>query len=161
MPAGQPSHRLVFADGAYRADLSSVGTLPAGAVVTSLGEALASQAGLLERYLGKVGVTDSNPFQALNTAFLADGLVVHVPKGVTVPEPIEVVFVGSGLNAPGRMAGLYALPGRFDDASCDWIKVMLGSHVRIGGILAERGTPLAALPFSSRHSTSAPRVQLM
>jgi hypothetical protein len=42
---------------------------------------------------------------------------------------------------------LYALPGRFDDASCDWIKVMLGSHVRIGGILAERGTPLAALPF--------------
>ena len=33
MPAGQPSHRLVFVDGAYRSDLSGVGTLPAGAVV--------------------------------------------------------------------------------------------------------------------------------
>jgi len=100
MPAGQSSHRLVFADGVFRADLSSVGTLPAGVVVTSLGEALASQAGLLERYLGKVGVTDANPFQALNTAFLADGLVVHVPKGAAVPEPVEVVFVGSGAENP-------------------------------------------------------------
>jgi hypothetical protein len=42
---------------------------------------------------------------------------------------------------------LYALPETFEDASCDWIKAMLGSHVRIAGILAEGGTPLAALPF--------------
>ena len=42
---------------------------------------------------------------------------------------------------------IYGLPERFEDASLDWIKSMLGSHVRIAGILAERGTPLAALPF--------------
>jgi hypothetical protein len=42
---------------------------------------------------------------------------------------------------------LYALPERFDDASCEWIKAMLGSHVRIAGILADGGTPLATLPF--------------
>jgi len=42
---------------------------------------------------------------------------------------------------------LYGLPERFADASVDWIKTMLGSHVRIAGILAERGTPLKALPF--------------
>jgi hypothetical protein len=42
---------------------------------------------------------------------------------------------------------LYNLPRQFDDADCDWIKAMLGSHVRIAGILAEGGTPLAALPF--------------
>ncbi len=99
MPAGQASHRLVFVDGAFRADLSSVGALPEGAVVTSLGQALTGHAALLERYLGHVGVTDSNPFQALNTAFLADGLVVHLPKDVAVPDPIEVVFVGSGGGA--------------------------------------------------------------
>ncbi|EWY37898.1 FeS assembly protein SufD [Skermanella stibiiresistens SB22] len=96
MPAGQPSHRLVFVDGAFRDDLSSIGTLPEGAVVTSLGHALNSHADLLERHLGRVGVTDSNPFQALNTAFLADGVVVHLPKGVAVAEPIEVVFIGTG-----------------------------------------------------------------
>jgi hypothetical protein len=42
---------------------------------------------------------------------------------------------------------LYGVPERFEHASLDWIKSMLGSHVRIAGILAERGTPLATLPF--------------
>lgn len=42
---------------------------------------------------------------------------------------------------------LYQLPERFEDASLDWIKTMLGSHIRIAEILAERGTPLAPLPF--------------
>ena len=42
---------------------------------------------------------------------------------------------------------LYGLPERFEAASLDWIKSMLGSHVRIADILAERGTPLATLPF--------------
>jgi hypothetical protein len=44
-------------------------------------------------------------------------------------------------------ADLYGLPERFDEASLDWIKTMLGSHVRIAGILADRGTPLEPLPF--------------
>lgn len=42
---------------------------------------------------------------------------------------------------------LYGLPERFEDASLDWIKSMLGSHVRIADILAGRGTPLSTLPF--------------
>lgn len=42
---------------------------------------------------------------------------------------------------------LYGLPERFEAAALDWIKTMLGSHVRIAGILSERGTPLQSLPF--------------
>lgn len=42
---------------------------------------------------------------------------------------------------------LYKVPATFADASLDWIKSMLGSHVRIGEILAKRGTPLGKLPF--------------
>ena len=42
---------------------------------------------------------------------------------------------------------LYRLPERFEDASIEWIKSMLGSHVRIADILAGQGTPLAKLPF--------------
>jgi hypothetical protein len=42
---------------------------------------------------------------------------------------------------------LYALPKRLEDASLDWIKSMLGSHVRIADILAGRGAPLHPLPF--------------
>ena len=42
---------------------------------------------------------------------------------------------------------LYGLPSKAEDVSLPWIKDMLGSHVRIESILAERGTPLNALPF--------------
>ena len=42
---------------------------------------------------------------------------------------------------------LYGLPERFEDASPDWIKSTLGSHIRIADILAQRGTPLQTLPF--------------
>jgi hypothetical protein len=42
---------------------------------------------------------------------------------------------------------LYDLPEHFEDASLEWIKSALGSHVRIADILAQRGTPLETLPF--------------
>lgn len=42
---------------------------------------------------------------------------------------------------------LYALPQRFEDASPDYIKSMLGSHVQLHHILEERNTPLQPLPF--------------
>ncbi|WP_246665082.1 galactosyl transferase [Neorhizobium sp. P12A] len=42
---------------------------------------------------------------------------------------------------------LYRLPETFADAEEDFIKSMLGSHVRIANILAEAGTPLRSLPF--------------
>ncbi|MCJ7996441.1 galactosyl transferase [Rhizobium cremeum] len=41
----------------------------------------------------------------------------------------------------------YGIPESFEAASVDWIKDMLGSHVRIEGLLAKKGKPLKALPF--------------
>jgi hypothetical protein len=42
---------------------------------------------------------------------------------------------------------LYSLPEKFEDASIDYIKTMLGSHMQPQRILAERGSALEALPF--------------
>jgi hypothetical protein len=42
---------------------------------------------------------------------------------------------------------LYQLPDSFEAASDEYIKTMLGSHVKISKILADKGTPLASLPF--------------
>lgn len=53
-------------------------------------------------------------------------------------------FCGTSLIVPSR---LYELPATFEDADADYVKSMLGSHVRIAGILAGRGTPLETLPF--------------
>jgi hypothetical protein len=59
-------------------------------------------------------------------------------------------MTSSTISAEHRLSSrsdVYGVPERFEDASLDWIKSMLGSHVRIADILAKRGTPLATLPF--------------
>jgi len=53
-------------------------------------------------------------------------------------------FCGSSLII---RSDLYGLPERFAAASDDYVRTMLGSHVKIAPILAGRGTPLAPLPF--------------
>ena len=53
-------------------------------------------------------------------------------------------YCGTSLIIQSR---LYDLPATLEAADIDYVKSMLGSHVRIGNILAERGTPLEALPF--------------
>ena len=42
---------------------------------------------------------------------------------------------------------LYALPDEFNLASSDYIKVMLGSHIKIGKVLENQGNALNNLPF--------------
>jgi len=44
-------------------------------------------------------------------------------------------------------ADIYQLPASFELADEEYIKTMLGSHVKIGKILEDRKTPLADLPF--------------
>jgi hypothetical protein len=44
-------------------------------------------------------------------------------------------------------SSLYRLPDTFESADDEWVKATLGSHIRLADILAEKGTPLARLPF--------------
>lgn len=97
---GGPAHRMVFVDGRFRADLSHPGALPAGVVLESLGAALARDPDRVAGLLGRTATFDSHPLLALNTAFLADGLLLHVPRGTTVADPIEAVFLGTPGPAP-------------------------------------------------------------
>jgi Fe-S cluster assembly protein SufD len=60
-----------------------------GATVMPLSEALASQDGLLHERLGSL-VPVEDPFVARNEAAWSDGVLVHVPKGVRLSEPIQI-----------------------------------------------------------------------
>jgi Fe-S cluster assembly protein SufD len=68
-----------------------------GATVISLAEARDSHAELLEAYLGSL-VDADDPFVARNFAAAGDGVLVHVPRGVKLSEPvrIEVPLTESG-----------------------------------------------------------------
>jgi Fe-S cluster assembly protein SufD len=69
-----------------------LGHVPAGAVVTTLGEALLRSPDLVHAHLGRYASVDANPFTALATAFLADGVFVHIPARTVVAEPITLTY---------------------------------------------------------------------
>ncbi len=87
------SHRLVFVNGRFRADLSHVDGLPEGVEIGSLAAAAARDDGLLEGRLGSLGGRDAPPLFALNTAAWRDGYFVRVPAGVTLEKPVSVIFL--------------------------------------------------------------------
>ncbi|HWD92738.1 MAG TPA: Fe-S cluster assembly protein SufD [Verrucomicrobiae bacterium] len=91
--------RLVFVNGHYAADLSSVGALPAGVKVSNLAAALAHDSALVEKHLGRYAQAQGNAFAALNQAFFSDGVFIHVPAGMTVEEPIQLIFISSAKQA--------------------------------------------------------------
>lgn len=64
--------------------------LPAGVIVEPITQALLKHADKLEHYLGHI-LPHEHAFQALNTAMLQSGLLVYIPEGVQLHEPL--VFI--------------------------------------------------------------------
>ncbi|HMA40225.1 MAG TPA: Fe-S cluster assembly protein SufD [Gemmatimonadales bacterium] len=78
-----------------------VGTVPAGVVVAPLREAIERWPELVRAHLARHAQPDANPFTALSTAFLADGLLVHVPARTVVAEPLHLTFrIPAGIARP-------------------------------------------------------------
>lgn len=88
--------RLVFVDGRLIRDLSSVGLLPEGVRISGLKEEIIGNSTVLEGHLGHYLDSGRDPFCALNTAFVEDGAFVHIARGVSLREPIHLLFVTSG-----------------------------------------------------------------
>ncbi len=89
--------RAVFVNGRLDPGRSSFGGLPAGVEVVPLSRALAEGNDDVRQHLGRIAALGRKHFVALNTAWLADGLVVRVADGTVVEEPLEIVLAG----APG------------------------------------------------------------
>ena len=98
--AGIRSARLVFVDGAFAPEVSTVGGLPSGVYVGSLATALKTAPDLARAHLVRYAPYQASPFAALNTAFLADGAFVYVPAGMELDRPIELVFAASAGGDP-------------------------------------------------------------
>jgi Fe-S cluster assembly protein SufD len=95
-------NRIVFANGRHVPGLSTLGALPRGVRAGSLAAAIESDRARIEPHLARHARFEGSAFAALNTAFLADGAFVDVPKGVAVAEPIHLVFVAA--PSSGRVA---------------------------------------------------------
>jgi Fe-S cluster assembly protein SufD len=82
----------VCVNGVFAPALSSLEALPKGVQILGLETTLASNPGLVEPYLGKLTLTQTNAFTSLNTAFIRDGVILLIGPNVILERPIEVVF---------------------------------------------------------------------
>jgi Fe-S cluster assembly protein SufD len=88
--------RLVFVDGVFDREHSSLEAIPEGVVALDLGEALAGEhAEVLWEHLGRLSGEGSDAFSALNTAFIGGGAFLRVPVGVESGAPVQLLFLST------------------------------------------------------------------
>ncbi len=90
---GMPEHRIVFVDGFYSPELSSVLELPKGTVVGSLANALKQENDTAVENISRSLNPGASAFTALNTAFAQDGAFIHLPKNAVVEQPVHILFL--------------------------------------------------------------------
>ena len=110
-------NRLAFVDGVYSEGLSSTESLPAGVTVVNLSEAMRSSPELVRDYLARHADYRANPFVALNTAFMHDGALVHIPDGAIVEEPIHILFIATGKRETVSNPRVLLITGRDSSAT--------------------------------------------
>ncbi|MGQ1890374.1 Fe-S cluster assembly protein SufD [Thermophagus sp. OGC60D27] len=72
---------------------NNLGDLPAGVRVGSLASLAKEDPTFLEKYYGNISPWHSDGVVALNTMFARDGFYIHIPPGVVVEKPIQVVNI--------------------------------------------------------------------
>jgi Fe-S cluster assembly protein SufD len=87
--------RLVFINGNYAAEFSALKGVPSGVTVSNLSSLTGHHGAEWLAQLGRHADYRRRGFIALNTAFLADGAVVHVPSNCRLTQPIQIVYASS------------------------------------------------------------------
>jgi Fe-S cluster assembly protein SufD len=90
---GETWPTVVFVNGRYSAALSSLRGVPAGVHVMRLASAVMEEPTLLEQYLTRIASFEEHALTALNTAFLHDGVVLHVQRDAAVSTPIHILYL--------------------------------------------------------------------
>lgn len=88
MPANLDALRMVFVNGRYRNDLSTLTDLPAGLALGAL-----STAGSAENY-DQIINGFGHALTDMNSAFAVDGAVLNINANVCLERPIYLLFVG-------------------------------------------------------------------
>jgi Fe-S cluster assembly protein SufD len=147
----QNAHLLVFVDGIFSPDISEVGDLPDGVVVSNLVLSATSGSETMSRHLGSLAPHEHHPFAALNTALIADGAFVHLPAGVELERPIQIIFVSGSeenttLSAPrflvvaeagSRATVIEQHIGDGASMSCPVSEIVLGEEASLAHVIVQ------------------------
>lgn len=100
--------------------------LPAGVEVESLGEMARRRPEVVSEFYGRLADSD-NPLVALSTLLAQDGLWIHIPDGVKVEKPLQLVEILGGADNLMAVRRIVITVGRDAEA-----KVLVCDHTQNG-----------------------------
>lgn len=93
LPLDVTGIRLVFVNGHFAPHLSVLSTIPENIQIANLANLTIQQSTLFAPYLGQLAVNESSAFTALNTAFIHDGVFIHISPNTSLTQPIHLLFL--------------------------------------------------------------------
>jgi Fe-S cluster assembly protein SufD len=84
---------LVFINGQFTSQFSSVKSEHPQLSITSLAEAFKENSDVIKTYLTRYADFDTEPFTALNTAFATEGAFIHIPDNYILEDPIQLLYI--------------------------------------------------------------------
>ena len=85
-------HLLVYINGIFNAELSSIGELQEGVIIDSFFNQIMTNTDFLKKNLFKSESLE-NSFNLLNSSFTYDGLVVFLPKNKVIEKQVNVLNI--------------------------------------------------------------------
>ncbi len=93
---GMRSHLLVFVNGFYSEQLSTILPLPDGVIVGALSNSLKKGYEKVIDHISTLTSFGENVFATLNTAFAVDGVYVEIPDNKVIDDPIHILYLSTG-----------------------------------------------------------------
>ena len=136
LPWVEDWNTLVFLNGRFSPELSTVHD--AGSVtVASLSALVESDGAVARQHLGSLASVEDDGFTALNTAFVGDGAVVHVPDGGRVERPVHLAFVSTEEDSFVAHPRVLVVTGSESEATVIESYVSLGENSYLTNAVAE------------------------
>jgi Fe-S cluster assembly protein SufD len=85
--------QFVFVNGRFSKELSVLNQYSNGIKARNLVRALNEDQGSIKEYIARYADYQNDAFTALNTAFMSDGVFVHIPDGEILNEPIHFLYI--------------------------------------------------------------------
>jgi len=86
---------LVFVDGLYTPELTSILKNDQGIEIKPISKALMENEDLVKKYLFQYSKYEGESFTAINTAFFQDGAFIYVPSKTNVEELIHILYIST------------------------------------------------------------------
>ena len=127
---------LVFVNGRFNSDLSNVHESD-GVKVSSLAQALDEDGKVVRGNVGTLASVEDDGFAALNTAFISDGALVHLPAGARADRPVHIAFVSTSEENIVAHPRVLMMAGAESESTIIESYVSLGDNTYLNNGVAE------------------------